>query len=228
VLFDVNRGDLVDAFGESRLATLPAAAFPPLAADTEGARLLRAVGVPTGTLRLREPDADTGRLPAVGCVLDAGDFEDAPPGAGDWLVIGWLLNAHLALDPGSGKVYAFDADEETVRELHSDVSSLIRVAVRFQRLLAEFTIDGEGDDEEAGFERLDREVARIRRETSRVDPLPFRDEETVWSVIGDEIAMGQRFEDGSPGALRVTDPPGPRPAGPPPVTPCSWRRPGPP
>ncbi|PPS80802.1 SUKH-4 family immunity protein [Streptomyces sp. MH60] len=202
MLFDVTRGELVDAFGESRLATLPAAAFPPLAADTEGARLLRTVGVPTGTLWLREPDEDTGRLPVIGCVVDTGDFEDAPPEAADWPVFGWLLNAHLALDPGSGKVYAFDADEETVRELHTDVSSLVRVAVRFQRLLAEFAFDGD-DDEEAGFERLDREVERIRRETSRIDPLPFRDEEdeeTVWSVIGEEIAMGRRFEDGSPGA----------------------------
>ncbi|MFJ8807483.1 SUKH-4 family immunity protein [Streptomyces sp. NPDC102490] len=202
MLFDVTRGELVDVFGESRLATLPAAAFPPVAADTEGARLLRTVGVPTGTLRLREPDEDTGRLPAVGSVVDPGDFDDAPPDAGDWPAFGWLLNAHLALDPGSGKVYAFDADEETVRELHTDVSSLVRVAARFQRLLAEFTFDGD-DDEEAGFERLDREVERIRRETSRVDPLPFRDEEdeeTVWSVVGEEIAMGQRFEDGSPGA----------------------------
>ncbi|MFI1757462.1 SUKH-4 family immunity protein [Streptomyces sp. NPDC020571] len=201
MLFDVTRGELVDVFGESRLATLPAAAFPPLAADTEGARLLRTVGVPTGTLWLREPDEDTGRLPAVGSVVDTGDFDDAPPDADDWPVFGWLLNAHLALDPGSGKVYAFDADAETVRELHTDVSSLVRVAVRFQRLLAEFTFDG--DDEEAGFERLDREVERIRRETSRIDPLPFRDEEdeeTVWSVIGEETAMGRRFEDGSPGA----------------------------
>ncbi|CAM5702803.1 hypothetical protein STENM327S_02827 [Streptomyces tendae] len=201
VLFDVNRGELVDAFGESGLATLPAAAFPPLAADTDGARLLRTVGVPTGTLRLRAPDEETGRLPAVGRVVDTGDFEDAPPGAGDWPVIGWLLSAHLALDPGSGKVYAFDAGEETVRGLHTDVSSLVRVTARFQRLLAEFTFDG--DDEEAGFERLDRQVERIRRETSRIDPLPFQDDETVWSVVGEEIAMGQRFEGDSPGALSL-------------------------
>jgi hypothetical protein len=197
VLFDVTRSELVDIFGEDRLATLPATAFPPAAADTEGARLLTAVGVPTGTLRLREPDEDSGRLPLVQDVVDVEDFEDAPEDAGDWPVIGWLLNAHLALDPVSGKVHAFDADEETVQELHTDVSSLVQVTLRFQRLLEEFTFSG---DEEADFERLEREVGRIRQETGGIDPLPFQDDETVWSVVGEEIAAGQRFKGNSPGA----------------------------
>lgn len=117
MLFDVTRSDLADIFGEDRLATLPATAFPPSTADTEGARLLQTVGVPTGTLWLREPDEDTGRLPLVQDVVDAEDFEGASEEAGEWPVIGWLLNAHLAFDPASGKVYAFDADEETVQEL---------------------------------------------------------------------------------------------------------------
>ncbi|SOD84549.1 SUKH-4 family immunity protein [Streptomyces sp. Ag109_G2-15] len=197
MLFDVTRGELGDIFGEDRLATLPATAFPPSTADTEGARLLQTVGVPTGTLWLREPDEDTGRLHLVQDVVDA---EDAPEGAGEWPVIGWLLNAHLALDPGSGKVHAFDADEETVQELHTDVSSLVQVTLRFQRLLEEFTFSGDDGDEEADFERLDREVERICQETSRIDPLPFQDDETVWSVVGWEIAAGQRFKGNSPGA----------------------------
>jgi hypothetical protein len=199
VLFDVTRGELAEIFGEDRLATLPATAFPPPAADTEGARLLQTVGIPTGTLSLREPDGESGRLPLVRDVVDAGDFEGAPHDAGEWPVIGWLLNAHLALDPGSGKVYAFDPDEEGVRELHTDASSLVRVTVRFQRLLDEFVFGDDGD-EEAGFERLEREVERVRRETHGLDPLPFQDDETVWSVVGEEIAMGQRFRGDSPGA----------------------------
>ncbi|MEV7287239.1 SUKH-4 family immunity protein [Streptomyces sp. NPDC093252] len=200
MLFDIIRSELVGLFGEERLASLPAAAFPPAAADTEGARLLRTVGVPTGTLRLREPDEDSGRLPLVQDVLDIEDFENASPDMTGWPVIGWLLNAHLALDPDSGTVYAFDSDEETVGGLHTDVSSLIQVTVRFQRLLEEFTF---GDDEEAGFERLEREVERIGEETSGIDPLPFQDDETAWSVIGEEIAAGQRFKGDSPGGLAL-------------------------
>ena len=200
MLFDVTRSELVDIFGEDRIATVPATAFPPAAADTEGARLLQAVGVPTGTLLLRQPDEDDGLLPLVQDVVHIEDFEDAAEGAGDWPVIGWLLNAHLALDPVSGKVHAFDPDEETVQELHTDVSSLVQVSLRFQRLLEEFTFSGDEDDEEADFERLDADVDRIREETSTTDPLPFQDDETVWSVVGDEIAMGQRFTGNSPGA----------------------------
>lgn len=192
VLFHVTHSELAALFGEDRLATLPATAFPPAASDTGGARLLGTVGVPTGTLSLREPDEDSGRLPLVQDVVDTEDFEDAPQNAGAWPVIGWLLNAHLALDPGSGKVYAFDADEETARELHADVSSLIQVTLQFQRLLEEFTFGGE-DDEEADFERLEHEVERVRQETSGIDPLPFQDDETLWSVVADEIAAGQRF-----------------------------------
>ncbi|MFG3703357.1 SUKH-4 family immunity protein [Micromonospora sp. NPDC047670] len=197
MLFDVTRSELVDIFGEDRLATLPATAFPPAAADTEGARLLQTVGVPTGTLRLHVPDEDSGRLPLVRDVVDVEDFEGASEDAGEWPVIGWLLNAHLALDPGSGKVHAFDADEETVRQLHTDVSSLVQVTLRFQRLLEEFIFDNGGDD--GDFERLEREVERIRQETSRIDPLPWQDDETVWSVVGEEVAAGQRFKGNSPG-----------------------------
>lgn len=191
MLFDVTRSEHADFFGADRLATLPATAFPPSAADTEGARLLQTVGVPTGTFWLREPDEDSGRPALVQDVLNA------PEGAGEWPVIGWLLNAHLALDPDSGKVHAFDADEETAQELHTDVSSLIQVTLRFQRLLEEFAFGG---DEEAEFERLDREVTRISQETSAIDPLPFQDDETAWSVVAEEIAAGQRFKGDSPGA----------------------------
>lgn len=119
--------------------------------------------------------------------------------AGEWPVIGWLLNAHLALDPASGVVHAFDPDEGTAQPLHSDVSSLVHVTLRLQRLLEEFAFSDEDADEEAGFERLEREVEHIRRTTSEVDPLPFGDEESVWSVVADEIAAGQRFVAGSPG-----------------------------
>ncbi|MGC4948758.1 SUKH-4 family immunity protein [Streptomyces sp. DT224] len=197
MLFAVTRTELVALFGEGRIATLPAAGFPPRAARTEGARLLQAVGVPTGTLSLRGPDPESGLLPLVREVADADER------AGGWPVIGWLLNAHLALDPGSGTVYAFDPDEQSVRALHTDVSSLIHVTLRFQRLLEEFAFSGEDADEEAGFERLEREVEHIRRTTSAVDPLPFGDEESVWSVVADEIAAGQRFAAGSPGAASL-------------------------
>ncbi|WP_432590308.1 SUKH-4 family immunity protein [Streptomyces sp. HD1123-B1] len=200
MLFDVTRSGLVDVFGEGRIVTLPAAAFPSSAVDTGGAHLLRTVGVPTGTLWLREPDEDNRRLTLVQDVVDVEGFEDASDDAGEWPVIGWLLNAHLALDPGSGKVHAFDADEETMRQLHTDVSSLVQVTLRFQRLLEEFTFSGDDGDEEADFERLEREVERIRHETSSIDPLPFQDDETVWSVVGDEIAAGRRFTGNSPGA----------------------------
>ncbi|MFE1881760.1 SUKH-4 family immunity protein [Streptomyces diastatochromogenes] len=200
MLFDVTRGELGDIFGEDRLATLPATAFPPSTADTEGARLLQTVGVPTGTLWLRRPDEDDGLLPLVQDVVHVEDFADAAEYAGDWPVIGWLLNAHLALDPVSGEVHAFDPDEETVQELHTDVSSLVQVTLRFQRLLDEFTFSGDDGDEDADFERLEREVERVRQETSSIDPLPFQDDETVWSVVGEEIAAGQRFKGNSPGA----------------------------
>ncbi|MFI9025454.1 SUKH-4 family immunity protein [Streptomyces sp. NPDC053560] len=200
MLFDVTRGELADIFGEDRLVTLPATAFPPSTADTEGACLLQTVGVPTGTLLLREPDEGDGRLPLVQDVVHIEDFEDAPQDAGEWPVIGWLFNAHLALDPGSGKVHAFDADEDAVQELHTDVSSLVQVTRRFQRLLEQFTFSGDDGDEDADFERLEREVEHIRQETNSVDPLPFQDDETAWSVVGEEIAAGQRFTGDSPGA----------------------------
>ncbi|WP_329331525.1 SUKH-4 family immunity protein [Streptomyces sp. NBC_00663] len=201
MLFDVSRSQVADIFGKDRIATLPASAFPPATANTEGARLLERVGIATGTLWLREPDEDTGRLPLLHDVVNAEHFVDAPVGAGEWPVVGWLLNAHLALDPVSGKVYAVDNDDEIIQELHTDVSSLVHVTVQVQRLLEEFTFSGGNDgDEEADFERLKRETERIRHDTSSVDPLPFEHDETVWWVVCDELAAGQRFRGDSPGA----------------------------
>lgn len=76
----------------------------------------------------------------------------------------------------------------------------VQVTLRFQRLLAEFIFSDDGD-EGADFERLEREVERIRQETSSIDPLPFQDGGTVWSVVGEEIAAGRRFKgSNSPGA----------------------------
>ncbi|MGW0928345.1 SUKH-4 family immunity protein [Streptomyces sp. NPDC002644] len=195
-LFDVTRGALVAVFGEDGVTTLPATAFPPAVAETAGARLLRTVGVPAEAVVLYEPREDSGRLPLVRDCVHLEDVEDAPEGAGGWPVIGWLLNAHLALDPASGAVYAFDPDEQTARRLHTDVSSFIEVAARFRRLLEEFTFDG---DQEAGFALLERAVERIRQEIGDVDPLPFQDDETCWSVVGEEIALGRHFTAGSPG-----------------------------
>lgn len=83
MLFDVTRGELVGFFGEDRLMTLPGTSFPASAADTEGARFLQTVGVPTGTLWLREPDEGDGLLPLVQDVVDAEVFEDAPADAVD-------------------------------------------------------------------------------------------------------------------------------------------------
>ncbi|CAM5287234.1 hypothetical protein STENM327S_08575 [Streptomyces tendae] len=124
VLFDVNRGELVDAFGESGLATLPAAAFPPLAADTDGARLLRTVGAPTGTLRLRAPDEETGRLPAVGRVVDTGDFEDAPPGARARRPAGPLPPGHLG--SGVGVVEAHQVVDAVAVEVPGEQVAVVR------------------------------------------------------------------------------------------------------
>ncbi|MFI6950296.1 SUKH-4 family immunity protein [Streptomyces sp. NPDC050422] len=94
MLFDVSRNELADVLGADRLAALPAAAFPRSAGAPRGARLLRTVGVPTGTLLLREPDEDSGRrrpapLPGRGTVWSvAGEgiaagmcFQGDSPGA---------------------------------------------------------------------------------------------------------------------------------------------------
>lgn len=193
MLFDVTRAGLTALFGADRLVTLPATAFPPSAADTEGARLLRAVGAPVGTLTLREPDAVSGRLPLVRDVVHVTDFEnlgEARQEAATWPVIGWLLTAHLALDPCTGAVYAFDAEGDAATRLHADTSSLIHVTGQLQCVLREFTLTGptgdendqgadverkaEEDAEEADFERLAEELDRVRRTTSRTDPTPSR------------------------------------------------------
>ncbi|MCF1645384.1 hypothetical protein [Streptomyces indiaensis] len=70
------------------------------------------------------------------------DFEDAAEGADAWPVIGWLLNARLALDPVSGKAHAFDPKRRPCRNSTRTSRHLIQVTLWFQRLLEEFTFNG--------------------------------------------------------------------------------------
>ncbi|MEW2615828.1 hypothetical protein AB0937_37855 [Streptomyces sp. NPDC047880] len=63
-----------------------------------------------------------------------------------------------------------------------------QVTFRLQRLLEEFAFSGDG---EADFERLDGEVDRIREEKSSIDPVPFQEEKTVWSVEDRLVGSGR-------------------------------------
>ncbi|WP_330338506.1 SUKH-4 family immunity protein [Streptomyces sp. NBC_00557] len=101
---------------------------------------------------------------------------------------GWLVLAHfaaslLALDPKSGKVYAFGEGDplESYTELHRHVESLVYSLHLFQQFLKQ----ERGDDDE-----LEARVDHLRSRISKFDAAPFNDGNSQWSLVLEEVFDG--------------------------------------
>ncbi|MEU9441932.1 SUKH-4 family immunity protein [Streptomyces sp. NPDC048304] len=97
-----------------------------------------------------------------------------------WWVLGYLFTSLIALDPQSGKVYAFPESEEQYILLHRDLESLVFSLIEFRKL----EVDHENDVDPA-------EIAeRFRHVVGAFDPTPFADEESQWNLSLQELEDG--------------------------------------
>ena len=99
----------------------------------------------------------------------------------EWLVLGHFVASLIALDPVSGKVYAFGEGEplDAYEHLHRDVESLAYALYLFGKF------EEEGDEEE-----VEQRVERLRSRIEAFDPLPFADEQSQWNLIFEEVIDG--------------------------------------
>ncbi|MFF2227585.1 SUKH-4 family immunity protein [Streptomyces globisporus] len=99
------------------------------------------------------------------------------------LVLGRFAETTLALDPDEGTVYALADGEEELNcsPIHRDVESLVYALTKFEALCQELE-SGEGE--------VEVRVDALRGEITELDPLPFADEDSPWSLAFEEVVDG--------------------------------------
>ncbi|MFD8010845.1 contact-dependent growth inhibition system immunity protein [Streptomyces sp. NPDC058955] len=174
---------MLDAYGLRSIVYVPRTADGS-ACDGHSANLLSSVGLPHSDVFISR-NAVPGTWPESGDTLTLGghafpDGWSCPVESRSWWVLGYLFASLVALDPASGKVYAFPEGEGGYHQLHRDVDSLLFTLVEFRRL--ENDHDADVDPEELS--------ARFRRVVGAVDPTPFVVEDSAWNVALEELEHG--------------------------------------
>ncbi|MEV4191769.1 SUKH-4 family immunity protein [Streptomyces toxytricini] len=103
-----------------------------------------------------------------------------PEGSRSWWSLGYLFTSLLALDPVSGKVFAFAEGSSEPIELHRDIESLVFALIELRKVEI-------GHDEGVDPEIL---ASRFRDSVGSFDPTPLADEESQWNLSMEELEHG--------------------------------------
>ncbi|WP_329027143.1 SUKH-4 family immunity protein [Streptomyces sp. NBC_00690] len=103
-----------------------------------------------------------------------------PPESRTWWSLGYLFTSLLALDPATGKVYAFPEGSLGYIELHRDIESLAFALIELRKV--EIDHDNDADPEDL--------ATRFRETVEAFDPTPFTDEDSQWNLSLEELEQG--------------------------------------
>ncbi len=156
----------------------------------ETGRFLSSVGLPTSRwftplddLAEREGITFT---PGLADYFDEDDGADALHGRERWGVLVALLHWTLLIDPESGKVYSLPEGEDEITYVHADVSSLVHALIVLEEGARECRSASDGPDYALHAEI----VERMRSHITEIDQTPFASDDSCWSRLFEEIAMG--------------------------------------
>ncbi|WP_097883296.1 SUKH-4 family immunity protein [Streptomyces sp. st140] len=182
VNFSVTPNELVQAYGLDNIIYFPqsnTAGF-----DARSASFLSFVGLPHSEVFTSREDvedpypADLDAI-SLGSRFDHYDMP-CPTESRSWWMLGYLFTSLIALDPASGKVYAFPEGSSGYIPLHRDVESLVYALVEFRKL--EVDHDNDVDPEELS--------ARFKETVGAFDSTPFADDESQWNLSLEELEHG--------------------------------------
>lgn len=177
--FTVTADEMVRTFGLSSVVYFPRHNTTESTVDPRTADFLSGVGLPDDDVFMSRAsvgvDGGSSRLPERFGPEDG----QLPQECQSWLVLGYFCHSLLALDPGSGKVYAFGEGValEDYIQLHRDVESLAYALTVFKK---HDQLASDGND------RTQR-VEEVRALIAAFDELPFDDEDSQWNMIFDEV-----------------------------------------
>ncbi|MFF0159186.1 SUKH-4 family immunity protein [Streptomyces sp. NPDC005263] len=181
--FAVTPGRMIEAYGLANVVYFPR--YPVGApVDVAAAMLLSSVGLPRSEVFTSKEDPADPYDPGFDPIVIGSRFDhygiECPPESRPWWLLGYLFTSLIALDPESGKVYAFSESEAVYGILHRDVESLLFSLIEFRKL--EVDHDNDVDPEEL--------VARFKRVVGAFDPTPFADEDSQWNLSLEELEHG--------------------------------------
>lgn len=176
--FSVSPAGMIEAYGLENVVFFPQYAD----VDPRAGSLLSLVGLPhsevfSSRIDPEDPyDAEMDPV-ALGNRFDYYNFP-CPPESRSWWMLGNLFTSLIALDPGSGKVYAFPEGETGYILLHRDVESFLRALIEFRKL--------EVDHENETLEPVEL-AERFRLAVEEFDTTPFADEDSQWNLSLQEL-----------------------------------------
>ncbi|MEV7167465.1 SUKH-4 family immunity protein [Streptomyces microflavus] len=181
VNFSVTPSQLVQAYGLGGIVYFPRSAA---ASDSRSAAFLSLVGLPHSEAFTAREDVED-LYPAGFDAITLGSRFDhygmpCPAESRSWWMLGYLFTSLMALDPTSGKVYAFPEGSDSYIPLHRDVESLVYALVEFRKL--EIGHDNDVDPEDLS--------ARFKETVGAFDPTPFADEDSPWNLSLEELEHG--------------------------------------
>ncbi|CAM5640327.1 hypothetical protein SALBM311S_11802 [Streptomyces alboniger] len=174
---------MIEAYGVANVVYFPReSAGAPV--DVHAATLLSFVGIPHSEAFTSKEDPEHSYEPGFDAVTLGSRFDrygiPCPPESRSWWLLGHLFTSLIALDPESGKVYAFPESESKYILVHRDVESLLFSLIEFRKL--EVDHDNDVDPEEL--------VARFKSVVGAFDPTPFADEDSQWNLSLEELEHG--------------------------------------
>ncbi|GAA3818334.1 SUKH-4 family immunity protein [Streptomyces phyllanthi] len=179
--FAVSPGELLGAFGLSGIVYFPLHEASGGSLDTRTAEFLCNVGLPDDFYF--KSKASAGQEESINLAEWFGPGDGTlPEECRAWLVLSYFAASVIALDPETGKVYAFGEGEplDSYVHLHRDVESLVYALFLFKKF-------EKSDHEDADVEE---QVERLRAEIEAFDPLPFENDQSQWNLVLDEVIEG--------------------------------------
>lgn len=177
VNFSVTQNQLAQAYGLDNIVYFPQSSTAGF--DARSANFLSLVGLPHSEAFTSREDVEDPYPVGLDAVTLGSRFDHygmpCPAESRSWWMLGYLFTSLIALDPTSGKVYAFPEGSSGYIPLHRDVESLVYALVEFRKL--EVDHDNDVDPEELGPLQGNRRRLRLhslRRRGLPVEPLTGR------------------------------------------------------
>ncbi|MFD7854551.1 SUKH-4 family immunity protein [Streptomyces microflavus] len=178
----VTPDQLVQAYGLDSIVYFPRSAAAGF--DSRSATFLSFVGVPHSEAFAAREDVEVPYPADLDAITLGSRFDHCgmpcPAESRSWWMLGYLFTSLIALDPTSGKVYAFPEKSNGYIPLHRDVESLVYALVEFRKL--EIDHDNDVDPEELS--------ARFKETVGAFDPTPFADQDSQWNLSLEELEHG--------------------------------------
>ncbi|MFE5860863.1 SUKH-4 family immunity protein [Streptomyces virginiae] len=180
--FTVTSAELIEVYGLGHITCFPHQRGTGV--DARTGAFLASVGLPESVVFAARTDVEDPYGPGVDAITLGTRFEHyglrCPEESRQWWALGYLFTSLLALDPVSGRVYAFPEGALGHVELHRDVELLVFALIELRKVEIDHD-DGVSPEELA---------ARFRDIVGRFDPTAFADEESPWNLAMEELEHG--------------------------------------